>query len=430
MKKIFTWLVLLFFTYPVSADGINFTLPNGARMQQHQVLPGYSQFVPVTTDEVLLAGSLSSGGGGIVKRNLETGENSEAGNFTRQLQGLSYYENQILAAFPDRISRIAAGKVQDIITGLPTGDFGASRLEVKGGLIYFGQGTVTNSGIVGPDNVWLQKFPSLRDLPCRQVSLSGTSVETENFLTKKKNDKALTGSFMPFNAPAKAGDTRGFPKCSGAVYTSDLSGHNLQIYAWGFHAPSSVSVGDTGEVWVLDRGMENRGSRPVKEGADSIYKAERGAWHGWPDYQAGVRIDQSKVFAADPGPVQQPFLVTPPGKYFLFAVSPEKFFPGSGFAVGSRQIDLIDLKTKHVQTIAVLPEGSKITDAKFGPGGFYFLSEEGLSAAIYQIEPGEFKASGGGLRGRGTVWPWVLNSSLIAIGLFALLYIKRPPRTA
>ena len=49
------------------------------------------------------------------------------------------------------------------------------------GMIYFGQGTATNSGVVGEDNLkfgWLKRFPKFHDTPCQDITLAGVNYET------------------------------------------------------------------------------------------------------------------------------------------------------------------------------------------------------------------------------------------------------------
>jgi hypothetical protein len=47
---------------------------------------------------------------------------------------------------------------------------------IRDGYIYFGQGTATNSSVVGEDNKefgWLLRRKDFHDIPCRDIILNG-----------------------------------------------------------------------------------------------------------------------------------------------------------------------------------------------------------------------------------------------------------------
>ena len=59
---------------------------------------------------------------------------------------------------------------------------------VKDGYIYFGQGTATNSSVVGDDNFrfgWLKRYPEFHDIPCRDIKLNGINYSTVNVLKEE-----------------------------------------------------------------------------------------------------------------------------------------------------------------------------------------------------------------------------------------------------
>ena len=97
------------------------------------------------------------------------------------------------------------------------------------GRFYFGQGTVTNSGVVGDDNYayeWLKISPELHDVPGQNISLTGENFKSINPLTPQNlHDYALTGAFV--------GDV----KCSGCVISSNANGTDLKLVAWGLRNP-------------------------------------------------------------------------------------------------------------------------------------------------------------------------------------------------
>jgi hypothetical protein len=90
---------------------------------------------------------------------------------------------------------LASGAVTPLITGLPSlGDHQNNQLAFgDDGWVYFGQGTATNSTVVGPDNAvfgWLPLFPEFHDVPCEDVTIAGSPFESPNVLTA---DQSLPG---------------------------------------------------------------------------------------------------------------------------------------------------------------------------------------------------------------------------------------------
>ncbi|MGE5392837.1 MAG: hypothetical protein ACM3NH_03790 [Candidatus Saccharibacteria bacterium] len=429
MRKIVAGTLLLFLGSPALAAEPTLKAPDGFHLERFSVPAGLDKFAPVSADAAVFAGNGKTAR--VVRLNLaDGGLQTIAENIPREILSVSEAGGETIISFPGRISKIGPGKIVDLVQGLPIGDYLNTPVDGKQDKLYFGQGTVTNSGVVGPDNAWLGHAPSLHDLPCRQADLSGLNVTTDNFLTAKKQDTATTGSYMSFNAPASRGNSAGFLKCSGAVYNMSPDGSALGVYAWGFHVPQ-VTVADSGQVWVLDRAMEERGSRPIPGGQDSIWRVEKNGWYGWPDYQAGVRVPGPWVFAADPAAVAKPFLSLPKGKYLSFLVSPDNFLRNRGVAVSGGGLELVNLENGDITPLLSLPEGMKITDAKFGPGGFYFLvSQGGGGASLFRLNPDVRGAVSGSTR-KGTVtWPWAINGLLLGIGVTVYFLLKRPPRMA
>ena len=69
------------------------------------------------------------------------------------------------------------GRVRDLVTGLPShGDHTNNQMAVgPDGKLYFGQGSATNSGVVGVDNFlmgWLAKNPAVHDVPGKDITLA------------------------------------------------------------------------------------------------------------------------------------------------------------------------------------------------------------------------------------------------------------------
>ncbi len=289
---------------------------------------------------------------------------------TQSITNMAFYRGDVYLVSRGQIYIIKEGKIFNLINGLPTyGDNANSNVIFNNGEIYFGVGTATNSGIVGPDNTWLASYPSVRDVPCASIKLSGVNITANNFLTAKKNDQATTGSFMPYNVPASAGQTvRGSNKCNGAIIKASASGGSMQVYAWGLHNPKSLSFDDAGRLWVLDGGMQDLGVRPVKGGADSLHAISQGAWYGWPDFNLGQRIEAPAILDPSPAFPPVPTATWDLGQVSYFLAAPDRFLSASGLAlVGDRQIKAVALGSSELKDfISLTDPKAKITQMKFG----------------------------------------------------------------
>lgn len=189
-----------------------------------------------------------------------------------------------------RILKISPqGKITRLIENLPTyGDHHTNSAVIgSDGYIYFGQGTATNSGVVGKDNMafgWLGRKKEFHDIPCEDIMLSGENFETENVLSQDK-EKVLTGAYVPYGTKTVKGQViKGSIPCSGAVLKMPLSGGKLELVAWGFRNPYGLAFSPDGQLYVSDNGYDTRGSRPVFGAADLLWKVKSKTWYGWPDF--------------------------------------------------------------------------------------------------------------------------------------------------
>lgn len=214
--------------------------------------------------------------------------------------GVAYYDGHFYVAEGGameggKILRInAAGEIIAIVENLPAlGDHHTNGPVVANGSIYFGIGTATNAGIVGADNAsfgWLERNPGFHDIPCQDVVLNGVNYETGNPL-QGGDDKVQTGAFVPFGTATNDGQIiAGALPCSGAVFRVPLQGGALQLVAWGFRNPFGFAV-HQGQLYVTDNAYDDRGSRPAWGTGDVLWKVEEDAWYGWPDYSAGLPLN-------------------------------------------------------------------------------------------------------------------------------------------
>jgi glucose/arabinose dehydrogenase len=224
-----------------------------------------------------------------------------------------------------RILRVTPdGKASAIVEGLPSlGDHHTDGPAAgPDGWIYFGQGTATNSGVVGPDNAeygWLRRHPDFHDIPCRDIELTGRNFTTDDPL--RPGRKATTGSYLPFGQASTAGQViRGQVPCSGAILRVRPEGGNPELVAWGLRNPYGLAFSPDGRLYVTENGYDQRGSRPVYGAPDVLWAIEPGGWYGWPDHAAGIPLkdprfaeggnpDPGALLAANPGTPPRPAAV-------------------------------------------------------------------------------------------------------------------------
>jgi len=248
-----------------------------------------------------------------------------------------FHDGVIYVSHRDKISTIDMnGKLKDIIVGLPSnGDHHNDQIAFSpdGKKLYFGQGTATNSEIVGLDNFeeggWLGSLPTIHDVPAKDIVLTGQNFETENPLTADPKDKAITGAFVPFGNATKKGQViKGDTKCNGCILSANLDGTDLKVVGWGFRSAYGLafSPDNKSQLLVTVNGADERGSRPIANDSEKIYlfdvfsRGDLGKFHGWPDFVGNAepvtdpkfnskRSDKPLQFLMqDHPPVEKPFV--------------------------------------------------------------------------------------------------------------------------
>lgn len=241
---------------------------------------------------------------------------------------LLWYRDRLYISHRTKISALERnGQVRDLVTGLPSlGDHHNNQLAAgPDGNIYFGQGTATNSGVVGIDNFlmgWLALHPHFHDKPARTIRLQGKNFLTLNPLmltAKEPGPMASTGGFHAFSKEGE--EAQGEVMANGTILRMDPAGKNLDVYAWGLRNPFGVAFDSAGQLFVAENGFDERGSRPIANAPDTLWTIRQGAWYGWPDFASGIPVTDSRFkpeYGGQPEflmeehpPVEKPFMMLP-----------------------------------------------------------------------------------------------------------------------
>jgi glucose/arabinose dehydrogenase len=379
---------------------------------------------------------VATGSGKVLKYNGRSFDVIAEG-FNPPLTGITCYNGSIYVAHRGFVTMVTPdGKKTNILEGLPSlGDHHNNRVVFgSDGKMYFGQGTATNSGVVGVDNAsWVQKYPFFHDYPGAAIQLVGQNFTTDNFLSAAPGDTAYTGAYSPFGVPAFAGEVvKGITKASGSILRANPDGSELQLVAWGLRNPFRIRFDRYNRLFVANHGMDVRGSRPVANSPDDFVQVMAGAWYGWPDYTGGapVTLPQFKPVNGEQPTfllVQHP--MTPPMPLVSFA--PHSAIMGFDFntnpnfgplddvfiaeygseapettgglplpGVGHR-VSCIDMRTGSLQTFAINKTGyaasythggglERPIDAVFGPDGALYVVDfnQNLSGEADEFVPG------------------------------------------
>ncbi|RPH38757.1 MAG: hypothetical protein EHM91_13405 [Planctomycetota bacterium] len=182
-----------------------------------------------------------------------------------------WHQGKLYISHKGKISVLDGGEVKDLVTGLPSlGDHHNNQLTVgPDGKLYFGQGVMTNSGVVGIDNFlfqWLPAHPDLHDVPARDIHLKGDVWTTLNPMMLGKADEATavaTAAFSMFGrGEPESNVVRGTLKANGTILRCNTDGTGLELVAWGLRNPFGVMWSPDGTLFVADNGYDERGSRP------------------------------------------------------------------------------------------------------------------------------------------------------------------------
>jgi len=224
-----------------------------------------------------------------------------AENLGAPVNGLTLQNDRLYVSeggHPGRISHFdLRGRAQQVILdNLPSnGNYHTNMVAFGGdGKLYFSQGAMTNTGIIGLDAyelAWLRRLPHSYDLPGYDITLSGVNVETLNPLSGNKNTRTQTGAFSPFGERTKIGQRIAAQlPCTAAIMRCNEDGSELELVAWGLRNAYGLGFLPDGRLLAVDQGADDRGSRPVGDVPDMLFEVRKGAWCGWPDFIGDVPI--------------------------------------------------------------------------------------------------------------------------------------------
>lgn len=218
-----------------------------------------------------------------------------AEDFNVPISGVNQLDGDVYVSHKGTITVLGTdGSRKDIINGLPSfGDHTNSKVEFsQDKKMYFGQGTATNSGVVGLDNDWVIKHPYFCDVPGSPIILREVNYQTPNILVPA-SEATYTGAFLPFGTenPQHYEMFLGNTRASGSILRANLDGSGLEQLAWGLRNPEQVMFDIYNRLIISNEGMDDRGSRPIAYAPDTLEVLVHGAWYGWPDYVAGESVE-------------------------------------------------------------------------------------------------------------------------------------------
>lgn len=235
-----------------------------------------------------------------------------ANGFNVPLIGINYLDGNIYVSHMGAITIVRPdGTKQDIITGLPSyGDFSNSRVAFgQDNKMYFGQGTATNSGVVGLDNLWVKDYPFFHDNSGNYIMLNGQNFQTNNMLIPTSTEQVLTGAYSPYGEPNLPFEVRkATVRATGSILRANLDGSELELVAWGLRSPSYVQFDSSNRLFSTNNGYNIRGSRPIANAPDEFHLISPNMWYGWPDFAGGEPVTSPRY--KPEGGIQPEFLLS------------------------------------------------------------------------------------------------------------------------
>lgn len=305
------------------------------------------------------------------------------------ISDITVYRGMLYVSHQGRISVIEDGRVRDLITGLPSWGLHQNSTIVFGPdeHLYFGQGSVSNAGVIGPTELArLQRTGKLdsHDIPGAPVILTGRSYPVANPVT---GETRPTGAFSPWGMATSPGERRAGPMpgqaASAAIMRANLDGSDLRVHAWGLRAPVGLASGPDHRLYVTNQAARPWEPRPVVGDLDALWIVEEGVWYGWPDYFLGEPVS---VHTALPAPAaEREFLIANHGELLRGRGEPPKplvtlgahamagkfdfcLHPSFGFAGQIFVAEMGPLQPPREEPAVCLPEGHRVVRVDLAQG--------------------------------------------------------------
>lgn len=259
-------------------------------------LPTSVTFAPDGTTFVAESGLPFGGaaaGGRVWRLEPDGGRTLLAKDLAQPLNGLAFHDGALFVSQGGNstISRLDLdGTLTPVVTGLPApGNYHTNMVAFSpDGWMYFSQGALTNTGVVGLDALtlgWLRKLPHPYDVPGHDITLTGLRFSTRDPLSDDPDATAVTGPFAPWGSTHPVGHRiPGSTRATAAVLRCRPDGSELALVAWGLRNAYGLGFLPDGRLLATDQGADDRGSRPVGNVPDLLFDVQPGRWYGWPDY--------------------------------------------------------------------------------------------------------------------------------------------------
>lgn len=208
------------------------------------------------------------------------------------------YKNEIILATGRDIVKYnyENDKIIELIKDLPNlGENKYTKLLIEDDILYITIGTNTNSGILDKDSTDC-------DVPSFEWILSGENYGDNN-----------TGAFVEYGIQNKSGEkVKEGIISNGTILSYDFTSGKISTFATGIRNIEGLDFNNEGKIIAIVGGMEDKGSRAVKDDKDYIYEIKENAWYGWPDYSGGDSITSPKF--SDGTNKLEPVISNPPTK--------------------------------------------------------------------------------------------------------------------
>lgn len=208
------------------------------------------------------------------------------------------YKNEIILATGRDIVKYnyENDKIIELIKDLPNlGENKYTKLLIEDDILYITIGSNTNSGILDKDSTDC-------DVPSFEWVLSGENYGDNN-----------TGAFVEYGIQNKSGEkVKEGIISNGTILSYDFTSGKISTFATGIRNIEGLDFNNEGKIIAIVGGMEDEGSRAVKDDKDYIYEIKENAWYGWPDYSGGDSITSPKF--SDGTNKLEPVISNPPTK--------------------------------------------------------------------------------------------------------------------